>query len=464
MVRDIQIDNTISRALTGLLFSALLSGCVTQRARTASPEREDACQLTSAVTIPKFNDATKAALRVKLEDMVDRGFAPGVQMIVKQKGETVFSYTYGFADREDQRKLGEDAMFRIYSMTKPITSIVTLQLVDEGKISLDDPVADYVSEFAKAKVFDPSGEPVSVKRDVTIRDLLTHQAGIIYGVQAKTSVGSGYSAAGIPAGPLFAPPPRDGRSKVGSLAEMAHRIATIPLANQPGEKFTYGNALDVLGRVIEIATGKPLADVFRDRIFIPLKMEDTGFYVAADKAKRLTSAYIEPVQFKKQYPGVMNAAPTELLQPSHQTKTDDDSSSVFLLQPSIPFGGAGLVSTAKDYLRFTEAVKRDVRESSAILVSRASAAAMAGNRLTQSSMAEAQMLEGLGFGYGFAVKVKETAAAPTFPQCGMFWSGFGSTYFWIDPAGDTSGVMMTQVFRGNVKSYWHEIMEELYTP
>ncbi|WP_299329464.1 serine hydrolase [Parasphingopyxis sp.] len=422
------------------------------------------CSIIGDPVRPDFDQAARVELETTLRDMVDRGIAPGVVMMVEQGGETVFSFAHGAADPEQGEPMAEDTLFRLYSMTKPVTSIVALQLVAEGRLSLDDPVSDYIQEFADIRMMPEDGEsePVAPVRPVTIGDLLTHTAGLTYRTNVETVAGQAYFARGIPAGPGVDQPPIDGSDPVSSIAELVRRVAAVPLLSQPGTAFTYGNATDVLGRVIEIVSDAPLSDVFDARILTPLGMPSTSFHVAEADLPRLSSAYAAPAQFPDEGEGVATGVAIDRLGPATLTLADPAASSLFASPPAIEYGGAGLVGTAGDYLRFTTAVREMEMPDGSAMLPASLAEAMRSDQLTPEARLAADNLDGLGFGYGFAVRLNPTAEAPVFPQCGYFWGGAASTFFWIDPAGETSGVIMTQVFGGDVRSYFLEAMRILY--
>ena len=453
------------RNMLGLTAALALGITAPVGGAAASTDTPALCAIDGDPVRPSFDDAMHARLEAVLRDMVDRGIAPGVVMMVEQDGERVFSFAYGMADAEHGREMVEDTIFRLYSMTKPVTSIVALQLVSEGRLSLDDPVARYLPEFAEATVYaeDEGSAAVPLDRPVTIRDLLRHSAGLTYRTAEDNPAGPIYAMRGIPAGPGVDQPPADGSAPVASLAELVRRVAEVPLPHQPGADFTYGNATDVLGRVIEVVTGDTLGVVFERRIFDPLDMESTYFQVPAEDAGRLSSAYVAPPQFPERTRGVMGSVPLAELGAATLTPVDDAERSMFLASPAIEYGGAGLAGTAGDYLRFTQAVRENRVTEGMQLLPPELATMMRNNQLAPEARSDDPTLRGLGFGYGFAVRLSPTETMPAFPQCGYFWGGAASTNFWIDPGSGTSGVFMTQVFGGDVKSYWIEVLRILYS-
>lgn len=431
----------------------------TPPASAALPWNKD-CQPRMGGRPLNFDPALRADLTGLLDDMVGKGIAPGAVLMVEHKGRVILSQAVGYADREDRRPMKVDSLFRLYSMTKPITSLAAVRLASQGKLALDHPVSRYIPEFASART--RSGP---VARPVTLQDLLTHQAGVSYRTETENPAAEDYRRRGIPAGPGVDAPPTNGEPPVESLSQLAERIATSPLGGEPGQAFTYGNATDIVGRVIEIATGKPLSTALEELVLSPLGMSETAFTVPSWLSGRLTSAYAAPSQFPAiTGPGVLSRVPVEKLAPTEPGKIDDDAKSIFLKQPKIEFGGAGLVGTAADYLRFTTAMRLQTKGAKPQLVPPQWARAIFANQLSARARDNTKMLDGTGFGYGFAVRTAPTAERPIFPSCAYFWGGAASTYFWVDPLSQSSGVLMTQVFGGDVKSYWLAMMERLYAP
>ncbi|QLC25362.1 beta-lactamase family protein [Parasphingopyxis algicola] len=457
---------SMAKARLGLAMGialCALGGAQVAVAETAGPAEN--CRITGEVVGPFLDPARLERLETTLRAMVDTSIAPGVVMMIERADEPVFSFAYGMADAEHGQPMAEDTLFRLYSMTKPVTSLAAMQLVAEGRLSLDDPVADFIPEFADSQVMAADGgDPVPLDRPITVRDLLMHGAGLTYRTGQANAAGPVYAARGIPAGPGVDQPPTDGSDPVTSLAELARRVAAVPLLNQPGTAFTYGNATDILGRVIEVATGEPLSDILERQILHPLGMDSTAFQVTPEDIGRLSAAYIAPPQFPAETRAVVSSVPIDRLGPAQLTIADDAETSFYLGEPLIEYGGAGLVGTTRDYLRFTAAMRQNGRYPGGTLLPADLAAAMHADQLAPEARSGAANLAGLGFGYGFAVRLDPTETVPVFPQCGYFWGGAASTNFWIDPHGGTSGVMMTQVFGGDVKSYWLEALRILYAP
>jgi CubicO group peptidase (beta-lactamase class C family) len=411
---------------------------------------------------PRFDAARGERIRSIVRKLVDRGAAPGAVIRIEQRGTTVLNFSYGLADREKNRPMQGEALFRLYSMTKPITSVAAMRLIERGELRLNDPVARYLPEFAQARVYGGDGVPaLPLDRPVTVKDLLTHGAGLTYRTD-PSAVGKIYAIRGIPAGPGVDAAPTDGSMPVTSLAELAQRVANTPLASQPGAAWTYGNGTDVLGYLLERVTGKPLQVVLQEEVLRPVRMRSTWFAVPASEASRLTAAYLVPA------PGaggaVLKASDIDALIAPKMSLIDPSETSIFAKPPAIRYAGAGLVGSAADYLRFTQMLRQGGTIHGTRLLSSSQIDQMRSDQIEPAARLSAATLGGLGFGYGFAVRTLPTAAEPPFPECGYFWGGAASTYFWVDPAGQTSGVLMTQVFGGEVRSFWLAVMREIYGP
>ncbi|MBV7265258.1 serine hydrolase domain-containing protein [Erythrobacter ani] len=447
--------------LGALLIALLLAGAGEATAGSVAAATNHTmptvCETDELRLPPEFDRRLDLRLTELTDEMIDHGIAPGAVLMIEQDGVLVYSHASGLADAEDGRAMADDALFRLYSMTKPVTSIAALRLASSEALHLRDPVSKFIPEFAAVRTANGS-----VSRPVTIADLLTHQAGIIYRTDTERSGGELYRARGIPAGPGVDAPPTDGGAPITTSADLSGAIAGIALANDPGEAFTYGNATDVLGHVIEVVTGQSLGEALDDLVFVPLGMTDTAFYVPQDRWHLLTSAYTAASQFPEETRAVLSGVDRERLGPAKLTKVDDDESSIFLTRPAIEYGGAGLVGSGRDYLKFMRGVRTGLDRAGHPLLTPEIARLTRSNHLTRAARADAQYLDGLAFTYGFALKMRPTTDHPVFPKCGLFWGGAASTYFWIDPDGRTSGVFMTQVFGGDVKSYFIEMVRAIY--
>lgn len=440
---------------TAVVFAADASA-----AKTATGGSVPVCRVDGKPVIPEFSADRIGRLEGIVRKLVDQGVAPGAVLLVEQRGKTVVDFTYGMADRESARPMRTDALFRLYSMTKPVTSIAAMQLVARHRIGLDDPVAKYITEFADARVFKAEGQSEPLDRPITIRDLLRHTAGMTY-LGDGDPVSKLYAVRGIPAGPGVTRIPSDGSPAVRDLADLVRRVATTPLRNQPGAAWTYGNADDVLGRVLEVATGKPLSAVLEEQVLRPTGMTATAFQASPLLAPRLTTAYIALTP-KKAGEGVLASVDIDTLLNPALMVADQAEKSIFLAKPPIEYGGAGLVGTAGDYLRFTRMLRQGGTIDGRRLAPAWVVDQMRSNQIAPEARTKPATLGGLGFGLGFATRIEPTNMGPAFPQCGYFWGGAASTFFWIDPAGKTSGVLMTQVFGGDSSSFWLAVVREIY--
>ena len=317
----------------------------------------------------------------------------------------------------------EDAIFRIYSMTKPITGVALMMLYEEGKFELDDPVSKYIPAFANQQVFKAVAEDGSLitepaAREVTVRDLMRHTAGLTYGVFSDTPVDKSYRQQQLVG---FDQP----------LAEWAPKLGAEPLLYQPGAAWVYSLAVDVQGYLVEVLSGQPFDEFLRQRIFTPLGMVDTAFYVPAEKTDRLVGIY----DVNKE----TGLAAT-------QSKLIQD----FTIEPKFKSGGGGLVSTTADYWRFAQMVANGGTLDGVQILKPETVALMSKDQLPAALDGIANGKRGLGFGLDFAV-VKDPAKFGGTGQAGeYFWGGMANTVFWIDPNEDIVAVLMTNVLPSGV--------------
>src|SRR3954454_7889850 len=268
---------------------------------------------------------------------IDAGRFPGTQLMVYRRGKIVHNTSQGFADVERKAPVKDDTIFRIYSMTKPITSVAFMMLVEEGRVAIDEPVHKYIPEWKNLGVFQAGIHPAFLtrppSRPMLIVDLLRHISGLTYGFQQRSNVDAAYRETKI--GEVI---------KAGTLQSMIEDLARIPLEFSPGEAWNYSVATDVLGYLIGKISGMPFEQFLKERILGPLGMNDTDFFVPAEKAHRFAACYSAGVQI-----GLTAGEATLKLQ-------DDPATSPFLAPPSFISGGGGLCSTAADYLTFCRAL------------------------------------------------------------------------------------------------------------
>ncbi len=356
---------------------------------------------------------------------VENGRLPGTLLRVLHRGETVYQSLLGHADVAQARPLQEDSIFRIYSMTKPITSIALMMLVEEGKLQIDEPVHRYIPAWRDLRVFEGGTLKTGWRtrptaRPMLIIDLLRHTAGLTYGFQLNTNVDAAYRQLGI------------GEIEKGdmTLERMIELLGTLPLEFSPGEAWNYSVCTDVLGWLVQAVSGQPFEEFLAQRIFRPLGMVDTGFHVRDGQGHRLATCY----------------------QPARNggiAVQDQAETSSYLKPPSFISGGGGLVSTATDYLKFAEAL----RTGTPRLIGRKTLELMTANHLpggkdlpqvSRSAFSEAAY-EGVGFGLGFATTTAAHKTMVASSNGDYFWGGAASTFFWVDPAEELSVCFLTQL-------------------
>ena len=377
---------------------------------------------------------------------IEEGKIPGAVIMIARKGKIAYYEAFGSQNKGAEVPMRKDTVFRIYSMTKPIASVAAMILVEEGKIQLTDPVSKFLPEFKNLQVSAPQNNAlgqasfglVAAERQPTIHDLLRHTAGLAYGeITTNTLVKSAYTKAS-----LFKPD-FDYNTTDLTAEEFTLRIATAPLAYQPGTTWEYSLSVDVLGRVVEKVSGKRLSEFLDERLFKPLKMSDTGFSVLQDKVARLA----QPLPTD---PATGN--PNRLIDVTQPPKNDS--------------GGAGAVSTASDYLRFGQMMLNGGELDGARILSRPTVALMTSDHLPptirQTIQPGEQLLgvQGYTFGLGFAVR-KEQGLAGLHGSPGEYtWAGYAGTYFWVDPKEQLVGILMTQA-PGPSRAYYRRLLRAL---
>ncbi|MDX1521092.1 MAG: serine hydrolase domain-containing protein [Anaerolineae bacterium] len=356
-----------------------------------------------------------------LQRLIDNQELAGTVTLVARQGQVAHFKAQGWQDLETRRPMGRDSLFRIYSMTKPITSVAVLMLFEEGHFRLTDPVAGFIPAFADLCICNGPGytglnlEPL--RRPITIRDLLTHTAGLSYGFYEDSPVEQLYRDAA-----LF--------DSTCSLPDMLEKLVRIPLMFQPGTAWRYSMASDVLGRLVEVVSGRPLDRFFADRIFEPLDMAETFFHVPEDKLHRLAAIY-QPA----------DEGGLELTGDEWRKDLFDPSNCLLL-------GGSGLVSTATDYVRFCQMLLNRGELNGARLLGRKTVALMTANHIPPDQLplqTGPTTMDGYGFGLGVRVML-DPAQAKRLGSVGEYgWAGLATTYFFIDPREDLIGILMAQL-------------------
>lgn len=347
---------------------------------------------------------------------IDAGLVPGAVMLVARHGKIAWFKTMGHRDRGAGDPMRPEAIFRIYSMTKPIVSVAAMMLVEEGRMQISDPVAQFLPEIGKMQVGteknDPAGKPtlelVEPARPMTVQDLLRHTSGLIYGGRGTSLINTAYAEAKI-------------GDRTATSEEFVTRLSHLPLRFSPGTRWEYGVSTDVLGRVVEVVSGKPLGVFLKERIFQPLGMPDTAFHVSADKLARAAQPWQRP------------GGPP-------MTRRFDVAQI-----PRFESGGGGLTSTMDDYLRFALMLANTGELDDARLLGRKTVEFMTADHVAGIPGRP----PGLGFGLGFEVR-RVTGAAGLPGSIGEYgWSGNAGTLFWIDPKEELIAIYLVQVNDGD---------------
>ena len=417
------------RSLFRSLAVVVLAGYAVS-AQQAAPPATAAAARQSAPAAVGVSAERFQRLHQAMQGFVDRKEVSGIVTLVTRDGRTADMHAVGMQDVDSKTPMRTDTIFRIASMTKPITSVAIMMLYEEGKLLLTDPVSKFIPGFRNMAVLEQGAEkPVAARRQISIRDLLTHRSGITYGFINGGAVGNGYRKNGVV----------DGLSATTlTTAEAINKLAAEPLVAQPGSAYNYSLSTDVLGRVVEVASGQPFEAFLRERIFRPLKMNDTDFVVPDAKWSRLATVYspdgaggIRPMRDPETF-GNTVMSPIE-----------------YYKSPKTYFsGGAGLVSTAADYARFGHMLLNGGVLDGARLLSPKTIELM-----TVSHTGDLGALPvagpGRGFGLGFFV-VTDLATTQTLGSQGMFgWSGIYGTTFWVDPKERLVAIMMVQRYPGS---------------
>jgi CubicO group peptidase (beta-lactamase class C family) len=383
---------------------------------------------------------------------IDAGRFPGTQLVIYRRGKMVHSTVQGFADVERKTPVRDDTIFRIYSMTKPITSVAFMMLFEEGRVALDEPVHKYIPEWKDLGVFAAGTAPAFLtrppSRPMLIVDLLRHTSGLTYGFQQRSNVDAAYREKKI--------------TEAGTLQSMVEELSKIPLEFSPGEAWNYSVSTDVLGYLVGKIAGQPFEQFLKERIFDPLGMSDTGFHVPADKAHRLAACYsADP-------PGRVTFHAAE--RKGTLTLQDDPATSPFLSPPSFVSGGGGLCSTAADYLSFCRALINGGELGGVRLIGPKTLKLMTSNHLpggadlpalSRSLFSEATY-NGIGFGLGFAVTMDPAKTLIPGSPGEYNWGGAATTSFWIDPAEQLIAIFMTQVLPSSAYPVRRELRTMIY--
>ena len=414
MTRSAQVFRLVAALLAVALLSLGLVACGQSRADVPMQGPRDLARVApeevgmSSDRLARLDDA--------MQGLVDEGLLSGITTMISRHGRIAHFGTFGHQNIEDGVEMGEDTIFRIYSMTKPITGVALMILYEEGKFRLSDPVHRYIPEFeglVVAKEDGPDGQPVTEPADhpMTIRELMAHTAGLSYGIFSQSQVDALYNEANV-------------LDNDSTLKDMIDKLSKIPLRQQPGSMWHYSVAVDVQGYLVEVLSGQRFDEFLNERLFGPLGMNDTAFHVAADKADRFAQVYTHDedgnLAAQEGFGGRRN----------------------YLEPPNFLSGGGGLVSTTMDYMRFSQMLLNGGELDGVRILAPSTVKLMHLNHLPRELK---EMSPGTGFGLDFAV-VLDPVAADGISKGEYYWGGAAGTWFWIDPKEDLVFVGMIQHF------------------
>lgn len=427
----------ISMKTSGYLLIAILTMNTSFAAKTESQ---------SQVAQPEaagFSTARLQRLTDKFEGDVRSGVIPGAVVLIVRNGKVAYFRNFGDRDRTADAAMQPDSIFRIASMTKPVTTVAALMLVEEGKLQLADPVSRYLPELKQLQVGVEKTDAASgertlalepAQREVTVQDLMRHTSGMTYGPFGDSLVQRAYRAANT-------------MDDQQTNAEMTEKLSKLPLAYQPGTMFEYGMSTDVLGRIVEVISGKDLNQFIAERIAKPLRLTNTGFLLDAAQTARLA----EPQRDKNSAPLVIGYNPAR--------------------PPKWFSGGGGLLSTAEDYARFSQMLLNGGELDGVRILSRKMVELMTSNHLPPDVGYGAFTLElgmtaplpQLGQGYGLGVGVRKEQGRSSVPGSigDYFWGGATGPYFWIDPQEHLIAIMMMQEPNAQRRTYYRSVMRNL---
>ena len=394
------------RNLIAAVLAATVLGSGASAVQAAAP-----AIVAAAPEAAGFSSEGLKKLDAHMQGLVDTGHLPGVTTMLVRHGKVVNFQVHG-KKGFDGPPMAKDTIFRIYSQTKPVTGVAMMILFEEGKWKLDDPVSKYVPEFASLRVFkgvnaDGSFETVPADRPPTMRELMSHSGGFAYGLVPDNPIDKAYVDTGV--------------LGAKSREEFVQKVAALPLVAQPGTRWKYSVSVDIQGLIIEKLTGMSLGDFMQQRIFGPLKMADTGFWLPVDKTDRLASLYVWSPKEKK-------------LVPAEGFMVLDISK-----PPIVASGGGGLVSTNADYARFAQMLLNGGELEGKRILKPETVKLMRTNMLSETIMNSSEppfnTARGRGFGLDFAVVLDSAKAGPQ-GEGTYSWGGAAGTWFWIDPKND----------------------------
>jgi CubicO group peptidase (beta-lactamase class C family) len=428
MKRSARARATANRVF-GFFIAAVLAAGLLLAPEALAPQRAFAKERARGAVEEAAEEVGVDAARLgriaeAMQGYIDRGEIAGAVTLVERRGRVVWLKAQGVQDLQTRAPMTRDTLFRIYSMTKPITSVATLMLYEDGALRLTDPIAKWIPELANPRVLsDPAGPLDATSpaaKPITVRDLLTHCSGLAYTFTAGEPLSKALTAAGL-----------DGTSKAITPAEWAARLGKLPLAYAPGTHWNYSLSTDVLGLLVERVSGMPFADFLRTRVFEPLEMRDTAFFVPAAKLSRFATNY----------------------DPDPKTGRlvafDSPATSTYRQPPTFASGGGGLVSTAADYARFAAMLEGDGALDGQRLLSRKTVELMTMRHLSESEqtgfgLGGRDVFPGASFGLGVMVS-EDLPRSGGLGSVGRHgWAGAAGTWYWVDPEEDLVAILMIQ--------------------
>lgn len=396
--------NRFQQVSVGLLLNLFLvfTTPVAQSAAVVSPESQG------------FSSERLSRLHAAMESFVDEGRHAGIVTLIARRGQIVDRKAYGYRNLETEEPMQTDSIFRIYSMTKIVTSVAVLMLLEEGKVALNDPIGRYIPELKSMKVMQggTASNPILVdaKKEITVKELLTHTSGFLYSFLGNDSIHEIYEQAEL--------------WELKSLEEFVGRLSALPLAHHPGEAWTYGKSTNVLGYLVQVVSGQPFEVFMRERIFEPLKMEDTEFFVPLEKRSRLALTYTTG-----------EGGDLEAIEPPI-SKVEEGA--------VLPSGGAGLFSTIGDIFRFAQMLLNGGELDGRRILGRKTVELMMSNHLNHFADPTTAWSDSDGFGLGGSVRI-DLARGNRLGSVGQFgWTGLATTSVNIDPKEETVVLVFTQ--------------------
>lgn len=399
---------------------------------------------------------------------IENGKLPNISILIKKNNKEIYRHVEGFADIDNKVSANENTVYRIYSMTKPVTGVAIMQLIENGKLRLNDKVSQYIPAFKNTKVINLDFQDYVVKptREITIRDLLTHTSGLTYSWAGEGPVHQIYRKYNIRPY-YFGALDAELNKFPGNTCQFASAAASAPLLHNPGEKWSYGINMDILGCVVEVISKMTFAEYLQKNIFDPLKLDSIGFQVKENDRKAFTTLYTSGAYSRD---GELVAASglnqSELMFSKELRAIDSFDNSPYLEKSSNLFdGGSGLVSNIDDYSKFAEMLLNGGALDGVRILSEASVNLMARNHLADEILKDGAAfgLNGIGFGLTVGV-VMDAGLAGSYSSDNEFsWGGAASTIFWIDRKNNITATMMTQYMPSDRYPLREELKTLLYS-